>query len=617
MQVLQVATGRRLRVVPWYETTHRMTFYTNAWIPSRDAVPVPGGRLLFDTDHSSSTSAVTVELTERLEAVNLDGSDSMMVATSGRELLDDAAAALSFVTNTTWSRDRALVTGLVPSRIDDSRGTAAAVLRRTFDPRVLLDAPDWEDATAFWDRLLNLRRAPFEAVMRALRRMRDASYLVAADPTSAYTQLVAVLESLSQAAAVEREAPDWAGYDKRKRDAVDVALAGADEAVVEAVRAAVLANDALGLGARFRAFVLGHLRPEFFRSEASEAVRPPRRSDLPVALRRAYAFRSRDVHTLETLAPELWAVADRADTAVVEGERLLVLEGLFRLCRHLVRAFVDLAPTGGDEDFDYRSVLPGVVWLPVAPQYWIGSPDGYGRASAPAYLEGFVGAYVGDPPTEARPVVQVPDMSAVLERVEALAPAESPSARLPMVALYVLWHRLMDSSLHRPEPGAWLGRWAGVLVEPSVAGFAVRVVLGDEVEWTADEVAGLVAARAVDLRRQGGQPMPPRVDAALLLLRARHQAQAGRDEDALVAVAGAVESLPGDEALLAFEAVVAARPSRLATLDLTDFALRRGAWSPPDPAAAADPADPSAGPGILTVADAAEEEPPPEEDVTG
>jgi hypothetical protein len=187
MGMLQIASGMYFRDVPLNETTHRAVLYTNASSLSREPVELPIGRFMFATS-LSPVSAVTLEVTERLETVKPDGSPEMMRATGGVELIDDAADVFAFVLNVSCSRNAALMERLVPERLD-GRPTRMpwSILRRTFDPGVVLRDGDFEVARTFATKLLALRRGHFEAAIRSIRTLVDASLLVSDDPGLAYT----------------------------------------------------------------------------------------------------------------------------------------------------------------------------------------------------------------------------------------------------------------------------------------------------------------------------------------------------------------------------------------------------------------------------------------------
>lgn len=549
--MLQIASGMYFRPgARLYETLHRFTVYTNGYRIDRAPIELPIATLRFSTGIAPFVP-VSVEVWDRLEAERPDGEAEFMVATSGDELVADVAAVLAFVFNTTWSTDRDLVRRLVPSaRAERPRGGPPSQLRRTFDPEVLLSDESLADAAAFSSRLLALHRPEYEKAIRAIRRVVDATLLIADDVTLAYTLFVAALESLASGVTAARTT--WDNFDGRKRSLIDEAIGDLTEEQAQRVRAAVLEADALGLGRKFQAFTLDHLGPSFFRAEALDAARPISANALPHALDFAYRVRSRQVHALEQLAPEIWAVTDRADTVPVEGRQVLSLEGLNRLCRHVIRRYVERASTDHDTSFNYRDALPGIVRMQLAPQYWITHADGLRAEHVPAVLDGFLDVMLpvlrGD--EDALPV----NMTDVLERIEALLPGEAvPAKRAPLVALYALWHRLLKADFHRPNAEALLDRFAGDLDSPSAAAFAAAFVLVGDAPWSTDEFAAFATARAEHLRRGKGQPLPAALDAGMELCLARRLCQDGRREEAMAAVARAVEILPGNERLIALE----------------------------------------------------------------
>lgn len=169
------------------------------------------------------------------------------------------------------------------------------------------------------------------------------------------------------------------------------------------------------------------------------------------------------------------------------------------------------------------------------------------------------------------------DMTDVLERIETLLPGEaSPVKRAPLVALYALWHRLLTAECHRPSPDAILARFKADLEPPSAAAFAARLILTGDVPWPTDELSIFAGARAEQLRRGKAQPLPAALDAALELCLARRLWHEGRAEDALAAVARAVETLPGDERLITYEEQARADTfdaAGLATLDVRALLL--------------------------------------------
>lgn len=156
--------------------------------------------------------------------------------------------------------------------------------------------------------------------MRAIRTVVAARTIVGDDPALAYTLLVAALEAVAQLAIPAESLLDWERYDPSKRSELDPVLATLEPPAAEAMRSAILRADQRSLGRRFKSFIFDHVEPSYYRSEANGVARPVRACDLAHALDVAYRLRSRHVHELRHLEPELWVIADRADTLPWEGK---------------------------------------------------------------------------------------------------------------------------------------------------------------------------------------------------------------------------------------------------------------------------------------------------------
>ena len=363
--MLQIATKMYFRPgAPLNSTVHRAVLYTNRSFllghPDNAPVTLPIGELAPSTG-ATPISTMTVSITDHLEAVRPNGEQEFLIATDGQDLFDDLGVVLSFALNATFSRDRDLVHRLVPDRLDERRRSAPSNLfRGTFDPMVLVTDEELAGLRQFMTQLLALQRPHYEAAIKAIRRVVRAGQRAVEDPTVAYTDLVAALESLAKDGPVPE--PSWSQLDGAKRNLIDAALMGAQPGFADRVRAAVIAAEHLGLGYRFAQFVMYRVSSAYFRQEAVGALRPIRRPDLLRAVKLAYNIRSRNVHTLWDMPAEAWVLNDRADT-VSPGDlgTMLSLEGLARLARHVIRGYVADAPTGVDPSFDWRADLPGIV----------------------------------------------------------------------------------------------------------------------------------------------------------------------------------------------------------------------------------------------------------------
>jgi hypothetical protein len=552
--VLQVVTKKYFREgVPLHTTEHRRVLYTNRHVVTGEAVDLPVGSLQASASLYASPFAFTATVVEHLEAKEPDGSDAVLIATSGDELIDDLAAVVSFRTNSLFSRDVDLVRRLISAPTARERGSAGAVFKDTFDADRFLPDAEIDELRDFMIALLDLRRGPYESVMRAIRRIVRATQRAVDDPTLAYVDLVAALESLAVSAD---EPPSWERLDGRKRNLIDKALQGADEDVAERVRNAVLEAEQAGARWRFEKFVLDHIGPEYFREEAVGELRPMRGTDVVRALNEAYSIRSRSVHSLDELPKHVTALNDQADTTWAPTYGVMfTLQGLARLARHVIGNVVARAPRGVNESFDWRTAVPGRLEMMAAPQYWLWQAAGFTHGSAARYFGGFADHVLGLWAGEGE---GVPPMDDVLDRIEELVRGTQPGpAKTSMVGLYCAWHGAVHPELHRPNAQAFIDAHAQTLAEPSMVAFVTGLLCNQlPPEWTDDQWRALGQARRAERARSSQLSLAPRFDAALHAVISEKLHLNGQADDALRFAGYAIDELPGEQLLLDWEAAL-------------------------------------------------------------
>ena len=550
--MLQISSGRFFRPdVPIHEHIHRRTVYSNVWFLDPTPVELPVGTIIGSTEIDEVSTAI-LEAVDRLEAQRPDGTDEFMVATGGEELIDDIAYVMTFILNRTFSRNHDQVHRLVPhAGVTGRRRGAASLFPHLFDPMQAIQPGELEDLKQFMGELLALSREDFGRVMRVIRNTVDATRRAINDPTGAYTDLVAALESLGDDHLTSPVT--WDRYDGTKRRIIDAALEGEDQALVEKVRAGVLEADRAGLKRRFVASTLARVSATYYRSEAVSAVRPPQSADLERMLGVAYDIRSRKSHVLEDLGDEAWVFTDGAETVFEpKFRRILTLAGLWRLVRHLVRRFVADAPKTEPEPWDYRTALPGIIQAQLAPQYWIWQPGGFDAETAQMWFNGVTEAFIT---RHAGHTDEGFNLTQVVEKIEQLVPnMPDGDVKTAMVAIHFLWHEWTDPTDHRPDAKAFLDAHQACLNTPSPTAFTVCLLSNRErSEWTPDEWADLASVRRAARVKGNEAPLSAAVDALIQLETADQLEAAGRHDEAVVFAANAVEEYPGHEGLLAWE----------------------------------------------------------------
>lgn len=550
--MLQIAAGRFFRPdVPLNETEHRYTVYSNAWFIGDQPIALPVGEVIASTEMGLTSSAM-IAVVDRLEQQRPDGTDDFMIATGGTDLVDDLAYLMTFALNRTVSRNHDQTWRLVTGDGTPSGRSADGLFPELFEPRQTVQPDQWDDLRRFMNDLLSLSRDDFARVMRVIRNAVDATRRALNDPTGAYTDLVAALESISDGELSTQVT--WDRYDGSKRKIIDATLVDLDQKVANKVRAAVLEAERAGLKRRFVSSTLARLSPDYYRDDAVGTVRPPRAPDIERMLGIAYDIRSRRSHVLEDLGEGVWLFTDGAETAYEPSfERVLTLAGLWRLIRHVVRRYVTDADKVQPDPWNYRDTLPGIVEMQLAPQYWIWQIGGLTAETATRRLDGFAEALIGwiaGHHTDGLPLDQV------CQEIEDLVPTlPDGEAKTSLIATHVLWHAWVNPADHRTEAATFIDEYKAVLDAPSASAFTVSLLSNHPMPtWSTDDWVAMAQSRNDARHTKSQAPLPAVIDTLIQLFTADELEAAGRHDEAVAFAANAVTELPGNKALLAWEA---------------------------------------------------------------
>lgn len=568
--MLQISSGMYFTSDDPYETVHRRVLFSNGVRMRADDVELPIGTLRFSTGHGD-VLGLQIEVTDRLERTNDDGTDSIHIATGGDELITDAAAVVAFGLDIVVLQDQDLARRVVAGGGSGTR-PRQKLLARVLDPARYINDSEVDALRGFCEQLVAIQRPYFESAMRAVRRIVDAVTFSSSDVALSYTLFVAALESLAK----DWPAPDspWNEYDAKKRAIVDAACDALDAASRIKVQDAVLAIDRLSLRRKFQGFVLDHLGPVFFRSEAFDARDPIRAVDLPKALDFAYVVRSKTMHELRDLAPELRELPGHGETIWHDGKTVLSLEGLHRICQHVVRQYVERAPRGVDLAFksSYRSAIPGTVRVRMAPEYWITQFDDFASSEAPQVFSVLVESLRSTGAGDSEGVI---DMRVPVRRVgELLRQGARPADRLALVATIVLWNGWVAEELRITAFDATIASHSELLTAPTIYAYSLWA-LGGAIDWSDADLASLAQQREAELKQQGKRllELPSILDAVLHLDIAQRASSRGDQDRALIHMSKAVELLPGDSDVIELESRAAAQGS-VPPIDLRALILR-------------------------------------------
>lgn len=423
------------------------------------------------------------------------------------------------------------------------------IVKRTFDKEIICKPEDEENLIRFVKQLIGLKRKHFLSAMRAIKTYVTGMHRIADDYELAYTLIVASIESLAQ--AFDGHEIVWDDYDGKKRKRIDKALDSVEDSVRKQVRSAILENEYLSLGSRFRSFVLSHTAKSFFRGECVGAIHPIAREDLPSALRQAYQARSKYIHDLKELPKLLTLGVSHAETVSIDNKTWLTLQGLSRLARHVIVEFIHRQETVDVEKYDYRFERAGIIYAPLATQYWLGNAKNLTRESGHKKLEGFLeeyAAYIQNPQN-----AKLTDIREVLKASEKLLGSITKEERLPFIALYILFNALFKENERMPSFKTISEKYDDELSSESPESLILHLIFDEIPTWEISEHKSTLETYFKRREHKFGFRSPRILEAGMILSLAERYRTHGDFEQKKILLEKAVESYPESENLKSFE----------------------------------------------------------------
>ena len=544
--MLQIASGKLFAKKPEQRNELRGVVYTNLQLYGREPIETVAGRLLPTSSLGVPNSAV-YQLMELIEDPPVPGA----VASHGIDpYISDFADIVSFVLNVTCTPDAEVTSRLTGGRHSSQAAVPpGSLVRRVFDKQVWCQDEDAVRLVEVVENLIWLKRKNYLAAMRAIRTYARGLRRLADDPELTYTLLVASVESLMQ--GFRSEHPEWEDYPEDKRRRIDTALERADVQTKRQVRKALLEIEHVAARRRFLDFALTHLKPSFFREEASGQENPIGRSDVPGALNQAYDLRSRHIHELKELPKLLTAGFHNGETFIVDRVTMLTIQGMTRLARHVINEYIERQPKVTTEVYDYRPERAGIVAVTLAPKYWIGRVEDLNVTSGRDRLEGFLVQVAAGLQDGAD--AEITDLQNVLEEVEKLLPNASKAQRRPFLALYVLFNSLITQEMRMPGLEKVLSTYQAELDCPSIEAMILHLLLGTMPYWPLEEHQALHDAYLRNQGRPASLRIPPILRSGLSLALAERYRACGDGRHARELISTAVENCPGHPTLCNIE----------------------------------------------------------------
>ncbi|MCK4391589.1 hypothetical protein KAX17_01620 [Candidatus Bipolaricaulota bacterium] len=361
--------------------------------------------------------------------------------------------------------------------------------------------------SSFVEKVIGLPRDTYRAVMAALKGFAYALEITGHNLDLAYSLLVFALECLSQ--RFDDYSAIWEDYPDETTKVLDPILRKLPRSTSSGIRRALLRDKNLRLQKRFIEFITDHIDRSFFIEEAPKTGRALRKAELARALRNAYQMRSAYTHQLEPIH-ELLRTTGFADGDVIhwKNEPYLTLAGLVRVVHHAISSFVRKQKIVEKEDIDWRSQLPGVIHVSIAPQYWIWKHEGFEPKNATSKLEGFL-QQVESALVSGKSLTDLRDLMAIYEK---LLPSVQGIIKLRMFALYSAYNLLVHEDGRTPDHEDVIAKYEDLFDECSIEAMLVLLILEREWPWESKALVKQWNLYMKQRYRRRGLAIPPQLE---------------------------------------------------------------------------------------------------------
>jgi len=220
----------------------------------------------------------------------------------------------------------------------------------------------------------------------------------------------------------------------------------------------------------------------------------------------------------------------------------------------VTRTFVERAPQFTTESAPYawRDHLPNVIRARLSSEFYLGNAEAMSVGTAPERAFEFL-SHLREVVSGRDKELKV-DMRPALGRIEELLETESKTtARVPMLAIYWLWHRFMHPDLHMSKQEHVLASAERELGGRDLFSFALSLLAGGDLDLGIDDWCELAETREEERMAARFLEVPDRLDASLWVRVATELDRSGARANTLAAIGKAVEAAPGLSELLDLE----------------------------------------------------------------
>jgi hypothetical protein len=453
----------------------------------------------------------------------------VLVRCGDEEIVDSFRCIAVFGLRAYFSTERSQVAALCKHRKSKIR---------YLEHRCSIEHGRFEEFPAFVAKVLALSRKDFEVIDRCLKQFTHALEVCDSNIDLAYSMFVYCIEALAQEYGEENKS--WEDYDPAAKEQLDSLFLSLNAETSKKIKEVLLSASHNRLRRRFINFVSKFISDDFFLFEAGTNALP--KSELKAALNNLYSARSGFVHELAPVHEQIRHNLFEGDKFSWENEPYFTLNGVIRLTSHVIAQTINRLPEVAEEDFDWRSSLPGIVRMNVAAEYWMGKTDSFSAGQSVQWLSGFLDC-VEETLFNNKGIL---DVRPLLEKLEIEIPKAKTDQKRTMLTLYDLICSIAPDEAIPPAKYEFLKAHHSVFSDCSIEAMLISALKKMPWNWSAKVCSDKFDQYKVTRLKKGRLRIPKRLQLGIAIEVANRHLAEGNFEEFQRRILEARLEVPGD-----------------------------------------------------------------------
>lgn len=407
-----------------------------------------------------------------------DDKDVLYLATS-ESIIFHIQYILTFYFNAYFHKNKANVEQLcsITKNPHESKNIANVHLPHIFnlkkEDKKLVDG-----FSEFMNSIILLERKSYNLLMKLLKAYYNAIESFETSYEFSYMTLVYTLETLIS--DINEYKPTWVDYDEAKRFQLEKVFHGIEHDKVNKIKAILLKDSNLKLKKQFVNNLYQLTGNDFFEPNNSIIGKKILKSELNHVLNNLYLVRSKYVHKLDSLDKVIQTHGfSKTDYIYDKNDPKFSIYGLVIYTKYIINKFLQGCKLLECEDYLWRSELPGIITVNLAPQYWVWKHEGLKPEHLNMKLCGFLELLSLE-----NKILEIKELILKIERMfEQLSEQYFISA----FSLYLLYNLIVDEESKSPNSKAIIDRYLGKTQQCSIQYMVIGLYVKELPCWPLEE----------------------------------------------------------------------------------------------------------------------------------